>query len=61
METIECEGEVEFHSVTNVNCAHEGETSELDEQGGSNPSSKIINGGYNCTLFRKFHSGLVMV
>ena len=42
METIECKGEADFHSVTDMNHKHEGETLELDEQGGLNPSSKSL-------------------
>ena len=35
---IECEGEAKFHSVTNMDCEHEGETLKLDEL-------KIISSG----------------
>ena len=41
-ESIECKGEAEFHSVTDINCKHEGETLELHEQGALNPSSKSL-------------------
>ena len=43
MELIECEGEAEFHTVTNMNHEEEGEVLDL-EQGSSNPSSNYING-----------------
>ena len=39
MESIECEGEVEFHSFTNMNHKQEGEVLDLHEQPDSNPSS----------------------
>ena len=39
MEPIECEGEAEFHSVTNMNCKQEGDVLDLDQQVGSNPNS----------------------
>ena len=42
IETIEHEGEVKFHSVTNVNCKCEGETLELYQQGGLNTSLKSL-------------------
>ena len=32
MESIECEGEVKFHSVTDMDCEQEGEALDLDEQ-----------------------------
>ena len=39
MELIECKGEAEFHSVTNINHTQEGEVLDLDEMGSSNSSS----------------------
>ena len=42
MESIEHEGEAKFHSVTNMNHEHKGEAFDLDEQGGSNPSSDSL-------------------
>ena len=42
MESIEHEGETKCHSVTNMNCKQEGEVLDLDELGGSNPSSNAL-------------------
>ena len=42
MELIECEGEAEFHSVTNMNCKQEDEVLDIDEQVDSNPSSNSL-------------------
>ena len=42
MESIECEGEAEFHSVTHINCKQESEGLDLDEQVNSNPSSNSL-------------------
>ena len=42
MESIECAGEGKFHFVTNMNCEHEGEALDLDEQRGSNPNSNSL-------------------
>ena len=42
MKSIECEGESEFLSVTNMNHEQEGEALELHQQGGSNPSSNSL-------------------
>ena len=38
----ECEGETEFHSVTNINCKQEGQILDLDEQVDSNPNSNSL-------------------
>ena len=42
MQSIECEGEAKFHSVTDMNCKQEGEVSDLDDQVGSYPSSNSL-------------------
>ena len=42
MESSECKGEAQFHSVTNTNHKHEGEALDLDELRGSNPSSNSL-------------------
>ena len=42
MESVEYKGKAEFHSVTDMNCGQEGEALDLDEQGGSNPSSDSL-------------------
>ena len=42
MESIECKGEAEFHSVTNMNCKPEGDALDLDELRGTNPSSNSL-------------------
>ena len=41
MESIECEGESDFHSVTDINCEQEGEALDLGEQGGLLMVSKV--------------------
>ena len=38
MESIQCEGESEFHSLTDMNCEQVAEVLDLNEQVGSNPS-----------------------
>ena len=42
MESIECEGDAEFHSVTDMNHEYQAEALDLDEQGGSNPYSNSL-------------------
>ena len=42
MEPIECKGETDFHSVTNMNHEQEGEVLDLDGQVDSNPSSNSL-------------------
>ena len=42
MESIVCEDEADFHSVTNMNHEQEDETLDHDEQGGSNPNSNSL-------------------
>ena len=42
MEPIECEGETDFHSVTDMNHKQEGKVLDLDEQVDPNPSSNSL-------------------
>ena len=42
MELIKCEGEAEFHSVSDMNHKQEGEGLDLDEQVNSNPNSNSL-------------------
>ena len=42
MESIECEGETKFHSVTNMNHEQEGGVLDFDNQVDLNPSSNSL-------------------
>ena len=39
---MECKGEAQFYCVTNMNHEQEGEALDLEEEGGSNPSSNSL-------------------